>query len=73
MTKRGSRQKESVKKLEKEWLEDEKQISLELEWAEKRKVMLEKKENELMCDELKLEKEYDITMRILKSAHAQMD
>ena len=35
--------------------------------------MLEKKENELMCGELKLEKEYDITMRILKSAHAQMD
>ena len=35
--------------------------------------MLEKKEKELMCDELKFEKEYDITMRILKNAHAQID
>ena len=40
--------------------------SLELEWAEKRKYMLEKIEDELRSDEVKVEKEYDITMRMLK-------
>ena len=34
--------------------------------------MSEKKEYELKMDELKLEKEYDITIRMLKSAQAQM-
>ena len=45
-------------------------ISLELERAEKRKDMLEKKEDELSSDEVKFKKEYDITMRMLKSAQA---
>ena len=35
--------------------------------------MLEKKEDDLRSDEVNLEKEYDITTRILKSAQAQMD
>ena len=35
--------------------------------------MLEKKADELRKDEVKLEKEYDITMRMLKSAQVQMD
>ena len=48
------------------------QISLELERAEKRKDMLEKKEDELSSDEVKFKKEYDITMRMLKSAQAQV-
>ena len=49
-------------------------MSLELERADKkRKVMLEKKEYELRSDEVKFEKEYDITTRMLKSAQAQVD
>lgn len=60
-------------RLEKERLEEEKQISLELQQAEKRRDMLEKKEDELRSDEVKLEKENVIAMRMLKSAEVQMD
>ena len=35
--------------------------------------MLEKKKDDLRKDEVKLEKEYGITMRMLKSAQAQID
>lgn len=55
-------------RLEKERLEEEKQISLELERAEKKKDMLKKKEDELRSGEVNLEKEYDITTRMLKCA-----
>ena len=65
--------KKWLERLEKEQLGGEKQTSLEVEQAEKRKDMLEKKEGELRSDEVKFEKEYDITMRMLKSVHAQVD
>ena len=35
--------------------------------------MLKKKEDELRSDEVNLEKEYDITTRMLKCAQSQMD
>ena len=35
--------------------------------------MLEKIEDELRSDEVKVEKEYDITMRMLKNTQAQVD
>ena len=60
-------------RLEKERLEEEKQISLEPQQAENRRDMLEKKEDELRNDEVKLEKENDIAMRMLKIAEVQMD
>ena len=63
-------EKKRLGRLGKELLEEEKQTSLELERAEKRKDMLEKKEDELRSDEVKLEKEYDITMKMLKCSQA---
>lgn len=41
--------------------------------AEKRKDFLDKKEEKLHNDEEKLEKEYDISMRMFKNAQIQMD
>ena len=50
--------------------EEKKRISLELKRAEKRKKNSENKKYEMRSDEVKLEKEYDITIRMLKSAQA---
>ena len=48
-------------------------LSMTMTTTKSRKDIFDKKESELQTDEAKLEKEYDVTMRMLQSAQEQMD
>ena len=64
-------EKKWLERLEKEWLEKNFKI-FGGGVSRKKENMLEKKEGELRSDEVKLEKGYDSTIRMLKSVQAHM-
>ena len=66
-------ERQRLANLEARQLEEEKQREIELKKAEKRKGVLDKKEEQLKNDEEKLEKTFDVATRMLRSAQAQMD